>query len=333
MSTKIQWTDETWNPSVGCSKVSTGCENCYAERMARRQIAMGNKQYKGTVDERGKWTGKTNLVESQLAKPLRWRKPRKVFVCSMGDLFHESVPDESIEEVFAVMALADKHTFQVLTKRPDRMRAFLADDGDRYHWAMIEGHAQRIHHMRTGEDPSMWLAVHGPLPNVWLGTTVENQAAADERIPHLLSTPAAVRFVSCEPLVGAVDLSGYMDEGWFYNEEPLDGPLDWVIAGGESGPGARPMHPDWARSLRDQCQAAGVPFFFKQHGEWLTYYDRDNEDPDWRRCPSPESPKERYLNLAGGWGFHGDRVVAVRRVGKQQAGNGLDNRTWEEMPG
>lgn len=219
---KIEWTDETWNPIVGCTKVSPGCKNCYAERMAKRLAAMGVAHYAGTVNQHGHWTGQMNWAGDEvLRKPLRWKKSRMVFVNSMSDLFHPGVPDEWILRVWDVMADARHHTFQVLTKRPARMAAFLT--------------------------------AHRPVavPNVWIGTSVENQAAADERIPELMAAPAAVRFLSCEPLLGPVTLAGQ---------------VDWVIVGGESGPGARPMHPDWVRKLRDHCEAAGVPFFFKQWG-------------------------------------------------------------------
>lgn len=207
----------------------------------------------------GDTTG-VRLHEDRLTVPLHWRKPRRVFVCSMADLFHESIPDEFIARVFAVMALAPQHTFQILTKRPGRMRSLLGGWG--------------IHNLvmdRFANDDDLYvrraLAAGGgqawPLPNVWIGVSVEDQKSADLRIPILLDTPAAVRWLSCEPLLGPVDIS--RDEWLFSGKGNC---VDWVVVGGESGPGARPMHPDWARSLRDQCAAADVPFLFKQWGEW-----------------------------------------------------------------
>lgn len=264
---KIEWTEATWNPVRGCTKVSAGCRNCYAETFAERFRGVKGHPYERGFDVR--------LVPEALDLPLRWREPRRVFVNSMSDLFHPNVPDEYIDQVFAVMALADRHVFQVLTKRARRMVEYFTDD-PLLRWALIEGAAQKIYSERTGEDPSLWLAVHGPLKNVWLGTSVENQAAADERIPHLLATPAAVRFLSCEPLLGPVDLTPYFRKlatsgaGWKLTGglalEIADRVPDWVIVGGESGPKARPCDVAWVRSLVEQCRAAGVPAFVKQLG-------------------------------------------------------------------
>lgn len=290
MASKIEWTDETWNPIIGCSKASPGCWNCYAERTAARLESMSVEGYGQVVTEKAAtgekvWTGKTYLVEKALEKPLRWKRPRKIFVCSMGDLFHESVDFEWIDKVFAVMALCPQHTFQILTKRPERMAEyfeqcirtdleFAAFDN----WGP-DAAAKVVHAVSRGK----W-----PLRNVWLGTSVENQAMADKRIPELLKCPDAVRFISVEPMLGAIDLTriysetelpgGAFEQSWdcalsgqgrSYDGSPcLTEKLDWVICGGESGPHARPVHPDWVRSLRDQCKAADVPFMFKQWGEW-----------------------------------------------------------------
>ena len=245
--TKIEWTDQTWNPIVGCSVVSPGCTNCYAMRMAGTRLK-STKPYGGlTQDTKAGpvWTGEVRFLEERLTQPLKWRKPRRVFVNSMGDLFHEDVSDYEIENIVAVMADASQHIFQVLTKRPERMNAVMTGFGKLW---QQRGPAEG------------W-----PLPNVWLGTSVEDQARADERIPALLDTPAAVRFLSCEPLLGPVDLNS-VGRPWLTKEidHPLDTALDWIICGGESGPKARDMDPAWARSLRDQCEAAGVAFFMKQ---------------------------------------------------------------------
>lgn len=276
---KIEWTDETWNPITGCTKVSAGCANCYAERMAARLVKMGVSQYDGTVNEHGHWTGAVNWAgDDVLVKPLRWRAPRMVFVNSMSDLFHQAVPDEWVERVWEVMAKASQHTFQVLTKRPERMAEWCGK-----YWPE-------------------------PLPNVWLGTSVENQAAANERVPWLVDAPAAVRFLSCEPLLGRVDL--LTDFTWV-----VDGNIDWVIVGGESGPGARPMHPDWVRELRNDCTNSGVAFFFKQWGAWIPVRD-------------VRRPRSSVTRLK----LDGFPAVTMERVGKAAGGRVLDGREWNDMP-
>lgn len=261
-TTEIAWTDRTWNPVRGCSRVSEGCMRCYAEGIAYRFSGPG-KPFNGLVrrvNGHAQWSGKVVTVESSLLEPLSWRKPARVFVNSMSDLFHEDVPDAFIDQVFAVMAAARQHTFQILTKRADRMREYLSADKlellDRFDAASDD--------WTHGTCEDTW-----PLPNVWLGVSVEDQKYADERIPLLLQTPAAVRFISAEPLLGPVDLSAIKRtraEGYM---RPLDGrfrTLDWVIVGGESGPGARPFDLAWPRSIVQQCKAAGVPVFVKQLG-------------------------------------------------------------------
>ena len=208
----IEWTGVTWNPVTGCTKVSPGCARCYAERLARRLRAMGSPKYARGFE--------VALHRETLDDPLRWRQPRLVFVNSMSDLFHDAVPDAFVEAVFRTMNAASRHTFQVLTKRPERAAAL----GRRLRWTA----------------------------NVWLGTSVETEPYL-RRLEPLRRTPAAVKFLSLEPLLGplpSLDLEG----------------VDWVIAGGESGPGARPLDPDWARAIRDKCARSGVPFFFKQWG-------------------------------------------------------------------
>jgi len=362
---KIEWTGETWNPIVGCSIVSPGCTNCYAMRMAARMEAIGDAavkagrtvpgpHYAGTtkwVNGKPVWTGKVALAPDHiLTLPLRRRTPTTYFVNSMSDLFHESVPDEWINRVFAVMALCPQHTFQVLTKRSARMRAYCASASTcvRVLDAMFDmadaaaREAKRAGHPRPWEerpgkvpfldDPD----AHWPLSNVWLGVSAEDQRRADERIPDLLATPAAVRFVSAEPLLGAIRLNEWMAAE---NTRRLVGAkpgLSWIIVGGESGPGARPMHPDWARSIRDQCQHAGVAFFFKQWGAWEAALDRDKDDPDWRLDYNSADYEHRgrsaWLNLGGGSGFHGERFHVMRNVGKARAGRLLDGREWNEMP-
>ena len=269
------------------------------------------------------WTD-VQLRPDKLDQPLRWRRPRRVFVNSMSDLFHADIPDEYIARVFAVMALTPQHTYQVLTKRHGRMRSLLSSPA-------FEDQVRAVAGVEFGLD------YHGawPLPNVWLGVSVEDQSRANLRVPVLLTTPAAVRFLSCEPILGPVNLT-YMDverhtEG-MYVINALTGAnkdmgrpcadvnkVDWVIAGGESGKDARPMHPDWARSLRDQCQEAGVPFLFKQWGEW---------------APEASTPiRDRPVRVVSRDGREPALVgTAMRMVGKRTTGRELDGRTWDEYP-
>jgi protein gp37 len=286
--TKIEWTDAVWNPVTGCTKVSAGCKFCYAERDFHRPYP-------------GRDFTDVRTHPDRLLQPLRWRRPRRIFVDSMGDLFHEDVPPQFIDQCFAVMALADRHTFQVLTKRPERMRNYFnlayvtgLDLPSICAEARIERCAETIARMRGPkmEDAYWKRLLTQPYQNVWLGVSIEDQATADERVPLLLQTRAAVRFVSYEPALGPVSLTRFFTGnasqcercGGIYESGKMDPRacpkcyglptfqkphgIDWIIAGGESGPNARPSHPDWFRSVRDQCQAAGVPFFFKQWGEW-----------------------------------------------------------------
>ncbi|MCP4348677.1 MAG: phage Gp37/Gp68 family protein [Desulfobacterales bacterium] len=302
MTTGIEWTDETWSPTVGCSRVSPGCDGCYAEREARRQAR--NPDYDGVLDDERRWSGRVNCLPDRLEKPLHWRKPRRVFVDSMSDLFHPDVPDEFIHEVWQVMRRCPQHTFQVLTKRPQRMRA-LCEDRDATPEEVDAGYELGI---VTG------LQYDHPAPNVWLGVSAENQRYADLRIPHLLATPAAVRFVSAEPLLGPIDLAETVRR--WRDGTPRTAGLDWVIVGGETGPNARPMHPTWARDLRDQCTPACVPYFYKQWGEWLPFLD-------WAQRSDSHACTVREF---------GDRTV-MARVGKKRAGRLLDGRAWDEYPG
>lgn len=249
--TGISWTDATWNPVTGCSRVSPGCAHCYAFQLHdQRHEAWKAGRWPGAAPQYRRPFSDVQLFPDRLGDPFRWRTPRRVFVCSMADLFHEDVPDSFLLEVWLTMALASDHTFQVLTKRPERMRDYLV-------------------RLAPVFADTMW-----PLPNVWVGTSVENQHWANERVPVLLQTPAAVRFLSCEPLLGLVDLA-HVIKGAAKDARPadlakpweiwLDG-LDWIIAGGESGPKARPCDLDWLRWLRDQCEDGGVAFHLKQLG-------------------------------------------------------------------
>lgn len=261
MGTRIEWADEVWNPVTGCSPVSEGCRNCYAERMSKRLA--GRCGY--PRDEPFRVT----YHQDRLEEPVKWKKPRRVFVCSMGDLFHEDVKSQWLCKIFTVIFENPQHTFLVLSKRVRRMSHALQFMGVNY---------------------------RAELPNLWVGVTVENQRTADERIPFLLQIPAAVRFVSVEPMLEPICLDKENDlSPWDCCAEWLEY-IDWVICGGETGHGARPMDPEWARSLRDQCVEAGVPFFFKQWGEW-EYWE-------------------------------GDYV----KVGKKAAGRLMDGREWNEAP-
>lgn len=248
--TKIEWTDATWNPITGCAIASPGCTNCYAMRLAGTRLRNHPSREGLTRDSKAGpvWTGEVRLNEQWLTQPLKWTRPRMIFVCAHGDLFAEGVPDEWIDQVFAIMALAPQHTFQVLTKRASRMREYLHElIRARRRWEHI---IRTVHKRVTVSPPPV-------LPNVWLGVSVEDQRRAEERLPDLVETPAAVRWVSAEPLIGGLDILPWLSR------------LGWVVAGGESGPGARPMHIEWIRALRDQCTAAGVPFLFKQWGGWI----------------------------------------------------------------
>jgi protein gp37 len=291
------------------------------------------------------WTGKVRLIEEHLEDPLRWKRPRRIFVNSMSDLFHESVPDSDIEAIFGVMATAGHHTFQILTKRPERMLDFVSKVKHSTCVAamIVKGsntHSEGGRRSRIKTMPRGW---PWPLRNVWLGVSVEDQKTADERIPLLLQTPAAVRWISAEPLLGAIDLTRlkppsvtWMDclEGreHFGPGVASGGPhLDWVVVGGESGSGARPMHPEWVRSIRDQCARAGVPFFFKQWGAWgpVTHYSMRGVDHP--SLPTYQSQQFEVFAL-GGDRLSGAAGSLVGRLGKKAAGNTLDGHQHLEYP-
>ena len=288
--TTIEWADEVWNPVRGCSRVSEGCRHCYAERQAHRFSGEG-QPYEGLTvlvlpgphkarRMRPRWTGEVRTVPEMLDRPMRWRKPRRVFVNSMSDLFHESVPFEFIASVFGVMAAAPQHKFQILTKRPARMHDFLTHPEVR-HWvaqARAAGETQQRIADRYGISRSLVSMIESgrvwgppddlewPLRSVWLGVSVEDQATADERIPHLLACPAAVRWVSLEPMLGPVDLRLSTWTAESHEERRRSDDLHWVVVGGESGPDARPFELGWARQVVADCKAAGTPVFMKQLG-------------------------------------------------------------------
>lgn len=344
---KIEWTDATWNPITGCSVISPGCKHCYAMRLAGTR--MQHHPSRAGLTEMSKagpvWNGQVRLNQQWLAQPLGWKRPREIFVCAHADLFHDAVPNEWIDHIFGIMALASHHRFQVLTKRAARMRAYFADPAWR---------GRVLRQMKVAQPSDLWngnayqaereLESKGFLPNVWLGVSVEDQQRAEERIPDLLATPAAVRWLSCEPMLGPIDLhsslggtrwiggqrgcagaserSGAMHHGTgapdcprhlhHHHDDRCKPGLDWVVVGGESGPGARPMHPEWARSLRDQCAKADVQFHFKQWGEWAPY---DRGQIDSRTLASPGAT---------------DRPL--QRFGKRLAGRLLDGVAHDGMP-
>jgi protein gp37 len=261
----IEWTDATWNPVRGCTKVSPGCANCYAETFAERFRGAKGHPYEQGFDLR--------LVPKKLTEPLSWKKPRRIFVNSMSDLFQDGVPVEFIHRAFAVMALGYWHTaYQVLTKRADRMlRVVTAGDFQQ----SVQYEADAIAARTKSAMELIPSHLSWPLPNVWLGVSVENQHFADERIPLLLQTPAAVRFISAEPLLGPIDLTKPLP--WQHENPEQATRLDWVIVGGESGPGARPFDIAWARSIIAQCQSAGVACFVKQLGAHPVGYIDDGQ--------------------------------------------------------
>lgn len=303
-ASSIEWTDATWNPTTGCTRASAGCDHCYAFTMTKRLAAMGQEKYQGLAGN-GHFNGVLKMWDDELQKPLKWKKPRMVFVNSMSDLFHKDVPFEFIDKVFAIMAITPQHTYQVLTKRPERMAEYLETIGQACKepsswtrgerlsaWAGDALDAKQRQQLIEASDAGWWEWQR--MPNVWLGTSVENQQAADERIPHLLRCPAAVRFLSCEPLLGPINLREFtgIDMGNAFEREALaefrelypDGLPDnsynaiyerelkagnsskWAIVGGESGGGARVCQTQWVRSIVRQCESAEVPVFVKQLG-------------------------------------------------------------------
>ncbi|WP_321385697.1 phage Gp37/Gp68 family protein [Rhizobium sp.] len=432
--TKIEWTDATWNPITGCSIVSPGCKNCYAMKLAGTRMkhhasraGLTNPSKSGPV-----WNGQVRFNEQWLLQPLQqWKKPRMIFVCAHSDLFAEGVKDEWLDQIFAVMALAPHHTFQVLTKRPERMRDYLTrgrwrpvldfgqDERPSYWIAEAAGKlwsrlpsknitvpnhvrtfGQEAHFQRSIKSESLW-----PLPNVWLGVSVEDQRRADERIPILLDTPAAIRWISAEPLLGPVDISRWtasanvtckacQKQFWLHEADPCqhqetgDGwtlacpqcsacvckpawteadartmdmqppehwidrkvgrfskvhptievrsMIDWVVSGGESGLNARPMHPDWARSLRDQCAAAGVPFLFKQWGAHLGGMAEDHGDGVFFNAAS-SSKHDRWLKKSENFDWFDGLDANANgpmwlKVKKSEAGRLLDGVEHNSFP-
>ena len=341
----IEWCDRSdWNPIRGCTRVSEGCRNCYAEAIAARFSGPG-QPFHGFAERTvngPRWTGKVGLIEDRLTLPLRWRKPARVFVNSAFDLFHESIPDAWIDRVFAVMAMAPQHIFQVLTKRPERMRDYFAARQEGDPWAEAADEIADI--VGNSDHPAVLEPKDIPLRNVWLGVSIEDQSRADARIPILLDTPAAVRWISAEPLLGPIEIGPIVRAATLAGKiagVSGDGtkPIGWIVAGGESGPGARPCHPDWARSLRDQCAAAGVAFFFKQWGEWIDF--RQFGATSWRddtpqrlgyRGPCVGTFYGGKQHFSGPFEtLHKENLILAKR-GKRAAGRLLDGVTHDAFP-
>ena len=376
MPTKIEWCDETINPVVGCAKCSPGCANCYAERFAAR-LAKNPKtaeRYSKVVDERGRWNGRVDIDFSCFDKLPR--QPKSIFLASMGDIFHESISSDSLNALLTLIADRPEHQFCLLTKRAERLAAIVGELAA-YRLSVQKAEADLLNSPSPLPSEIHHPGIQWPLKNLWLGVTVCNQEEADGKIPALLSTPAAHRFVSVEPMLGRINLrpfiqlwgDNYTEEhfekyGWSYNDfsggffgtggggDPIYDPhpgLKCVIVGGETGPGARPMHPDWVRSLRDQCRAAAVPFFFKGWGEWgATAENMMTGEPAFVSFESFTT----YCNKARTWMRPADALICpdghrpangaeegktfpmcvVRRLGCKKAGRLLDGVEHNERP-
>lgn len=330
MPTKISWCDETINPTKVkgggwyCSKISPGCANCYAERINKRfgnKLSYDNRQVEYVLDDKA------------LSRVFSWKKPKRIFIKSMSDLFHPDLAQKSpeyIADIFGIITKCPQHIFLVLTKRPQIMREWV----ENWRWRKLP-YYKGIKGIR--ELP----------PNLYLGVSIENQQAADERIPILLQIPAAVHWVSVEPLLGPVDLSKFLVPQYYTETKPtapnwIGAPpttdfvrirqrLSWCVVGAETGPGARPMHPDWVRKVRDDCVATGVPFWFKSWGEWAgpeIYRDMDSiQAINISYVDKEGKTYEKYHEIIGRKG-----IAYIARVGKKYSGNRLDGRIWEQLP-
>lgn len=373
--TKIEWAHppgydgETWNPTLGCSKISPGCKGCYAIRSVRRMSGNPNAKIAaanaGLVVMTGaglNWTGKVNTLKDRLSIPLKKKRPTAYFVNSLSDLFHEEITDEFIDQVFAMMALCPQHRFLILTKRPARMLTYLSYERRPhvlrdaiYRWHASQAcsgfrlsNSLKEHPLAVAQELSNRLnSPLWPLRNVWLGVSVENQATADERIPLLLQAPAAKKFISYEPALGPIDF--WYPESLYPGGpktccdgrecgcmgKPIDPPLiygiDQIIIGGESGPDARPMHPGWVTSTRDQCLAANVAFFFKQWGAYVPWGLAQKPVLDrGRRYVFFDGKCLKFDDTNGGLDKRDSAIM--QHVGKKQAGAMLEGREWREFP-
>ena len=301
VNSEISWTDATWNPCGGCEKISAGCKHCYAIPVVTglvNKLPEKARAFYADLVQDGNWTGVVKLNEGLLDRPLRWQAPKRIFVASLSDPFHHNLSFSAIGRIFAVMASSPRHTYQLLTKRPARMAEFFRTvslatviDQARSYVSQIsfQGKEQAYDHLLEIKNKT-W-----PLPNVQLGTSVEDQRSADTRIPLLIESPAAIRFLSCEPLLGHVELpvaylgkarwSDCVDADYGPGRERLPGGIQWVICGGESGKGHRAMNLAWARHLRDQCVAAGVAYFFKQSSGAKAGMEPMLDGVEWKQFP------------------------------------------------
>lgn len=355
--TGIVWTDRTWNPAVGCRHVSPGCDHCYAARLASTRLR-AQPAYRGLAKD-GQWTGLVRMLPERLRDPLSWRRPHLVFVDSMGDLFHAGVTTDYLARIWAVMALTSRHTYQILTKNHGRMRSVLSNPDFPLQVCQALGNLDADLNIQTRADVDN---IPWPLPNVGIGVSAEDQERAELRIPALQATPAACRFLSLEPLIEQVRLctcdgAAYQVRQCHFLTSrtcPLHGDerVDWVIVGGESGRDSRPMHPEWARRLRDECVAAGVPFLFKQWGHHLVVPVEN--DPDYAEGRAFTHPlrggrQAAVISYGRGYGIPrgrralktGDRTgygfmltdnLLALSVGTAAAGRVLDGRKWDQYP-
>jgi len=347
---KIQWLNipgfqgKTWNPLLGCREKSEGCDNCYAVKQAFRLAHMGQERYMDVTmfPEKG-WNGKSLKVGTAINAPFKWKSPSVIFVCSMGDLFFDKHKFTDIDEIFAVMASNPQHIFIVLTKRPQRMLKWFNwkdtswDNEGMRGDERIRYYCWHNHGVKIESKDWKW-----PLQNVWIGVTAENQKQANKRLPVLTKVPSAVKFVSIEPMLEPVDVSLWQYTG--FDEPPYDDVINWVICGGESGHNARPLHPDWVRSVRDNCEKTGTPFFFKQWGEYL--FIEETAQPPFYRAPNTGDEFDgNGINFydpetcePGKWMGHKfiedlDTLGGMYwNAGRKLTGNLLDGKTHENYP-
>lgn len=356
MASKIEWTEDTWNPTAGCSLVTKECRNCYAMHMAHRIVAMDTKasrKYEGTVRklENGdvRWTGQINFREEWLLKPLQQKRGTVYFVDSMSDLFHEEQSVEHIAMVWAIMLMCQRHTFQVLTKRAERMQQILSSEDFIGH-LYVQYQDLRAKYCKTAPELTRdQIRSLMPAANVWIGVSV-GIAAATPRVGHLLRTPAAVRFISAEPLIEDTGLVNVLQQsvyvpwiGMEVNKHEVR-KVDWVIVGGESGPNARVMHPDWVRAIQEACERLDITFFFKQWGTWLPW-EPTAQPPFWLSQTGVEEDAHKLFpddwdsaeglrkwNICLEFAISWEGEVAFQNVGKKKSGNKLDGEQYLQMP-
>lgn len=356
-STLIEWTDATWQILTGCSVLSAGCKHCYAMRLAGSRLQHHPSREGLTIQTKAGpvWNGKVRFNEQWLDQPLRWRRPRTIFVCAHSDIFHEAVADATLHRIWAVMALAGHHTMQVLTKRSERMVEFTR--------AIADDPAPVIDLLDQLKPSSLWngsaytarqsLEVAGRLPNVWMGVSTEDQQNANQRVPDLLRAAVAHRFVSAEPLLGPIrfdhietmafrgaegvnaltgELEGFLGDPVGH----INNRIDWIITGGESGPDARPMHPHWPQHIQLQCERYGTMFMHKQNGAWG---EVETDPEQWKEKPATNLRRGRITMYPSGEykgrGFfpvHARGVVQLDRMSKKQSGRLLNGVLYNDMP-